>query len=83
MTRYPDIRFELRGSMEYTEIKDWVEKGAVDCDFVLLPAREELETVSLRRDAAGFGTACKFYFTNREKSCIMLSCGKKAAKFEC
>ncbi len=50
LTLYPSIRFELRSSMEYIEIENWVEKGVVDCGFVLLPAREGLETVPLRRD---------------------------------
>ncbi len=50
LARYPGICFELRSSMEYAEIEDWLEKGAVDCGFVLLPAREGLETVSLGRD---------------------------------
>lgn len=50
LSQYPNIRFQLHISMEYAEIEEWIEKGRVDCGFVALPVKRELETVFLRRD---------------------------------
>lgn len=50
LTRYPGIRFQLRNSLEYAEIEDWIASGEVDCGFIGLPSVRPLETVFLLRD---------------------------------
>ena len=35
---------------DYTEIETWIEEGRVDCGFLRLPARKELESVFLEQD---------------------------------
>lgn len=40
---YPGIDYELLLG-DYTEIEDWIAEGRVDCGFLRLPARSELET---------------------------------------
>ena len=39
---YPGIDYELILG-DYTEIETWIEEGRVDCGFLRLPARKELE----------------------------------------
>ncbi len=46
---YPHIDYELLLG-DYTEIEDWILEGLVDCGFLRLPTRPELETVFLERD---------------------------------
>lgn len=50
LERYPSIRFELLGSVEYAEIEEWVAQGRADCGFLSPPVRPGLELVPLRRD---------------------------------
>lgn len=46
---YPRIDYELILG-DYTEIETWIEEGRVDCGFLRLPARKELEAVFLEQD---------------------------------
>lgn len=46
---YPHIDYELLLG-DYTEIEEWIMEGRVDCGFLRLPTRPELETVFLERD---------------------------------
>lgn len=46
---YPNIDYELLLG-DYTEIETWILEGRVDCGFLLLPVRTELETIPLARD---------------------------------
>ncbi|WP_242844313.1 LysR family transcriptional regulator [Candidatus Soleaferrea massiliensis] len=46
---YPNIEYELLLG-DYTEIEKWILEGRVDCGFLRLPARPELETIFLKRD---------------------------------
>ena len=46
---YPNIEYELLLG-DYTEIEGWVEEGQVDCGFLRLPVRSELETIFLEQD---------------------------------
>ncbi len=46
---YPNIEYELLLG-DYTEIEEWVLEGRVDCGFLRLPTRPELETIFLERD---------------------------------
>lgn len=46
---YPNVEYELVLG-HYREIEDWVESGRVDCGFLRLPVKRELETVFLARD---------------------------------
>lgn len=46
---YPNIDYELLLG-DYTEIETWILEGRVDCGFLLLPVRAELETIPLARD---------------------------------
>lgn len=48
-TDYPNITFELLQG-DYQEIEQWIAEGRVDCGFVVLPIRSELETFFLMRD---------------------------------
>ena len=46
---YPNIDYEfLLGN--YEEIENWIVEGRVDCGFLRLPARAELETIFLEQD---------------------------------
>lgn len=46
---YPNITFELMQG-DYQEIEQWIAEGRVDCGFVVLPVREDLEAIFLMRD---------------------------------
>ena len=46
---YPNIDYELLVG-EYAEIEEWIAEGRIDCGFVKMPARPELETTFLERD---------------------------------
>lgn len=46
---YPQIDYELLLS-DYSEIEDWIIDGRVDCGFLRLPVRPELETIFLEDD---------------------------------
>ncbi len=46
---YPGIDYELLLG-DYTEIEEWISEGRVDCGFVRLPAKPDLETIFLERD---------------------------------
>ncbi len=46
---YPGIDYELLLG-DYTEIETWIEEGRVDCGFLRLPTKPELETIFLERD---------------------------------
>ena len=48
-TEYPNIEFELLLG-DYTEIEGWVATGRVDCGFVTMPVRAELDTIFLEDD---------------------------------
>lgn len=46
---FPNIQFELlHGTNE--EIENWVINGRVDCAFVKIPTKQQLESIFLRRD---------------------------------
>ncbi|MFU0827580.1 MAG: HTH lysR-type domain-containing protein [Lachnoclostridium sp.] len=46
---YPNIDFELLLG-DYTEIEKWIIEGRVDCGFLILPVKPELETIFLEQD---------------------------------
>lgn len=46
---YPGIDYELLLG-DYTEIEEWIAGGRVDCGFLRLPARADLETCFLEQD---------------------------------
>lgn len=46
---YPNIEYELLLG-DYTEIEAWIQEGRVDCGFVRLPVKNDLETVYLYED---------------------------------
>lgn len=46
---YPHIEYELLLS-DYAEIENWILEGRVDCGFLRLPTKPELETVFLEND---------------------------------
>ncbi|MDO5518092.1 MAG: LysR family transcriptional regulator [Clostridium sp.] len=46
---YPNINYELLLG-DYKEIEQWVLEGRVDCGFLVLPCRRELESISLELD---------------------------------
>lgn len=46
---YPSIEYELLLG-DYTEIEEWISEGRVDCGFIRLPARNDLETIFLEQD---------------------------------
>ncbi len=46
---YPNMDYELLLG-DYAEIESWILEGRVDCGFLRLPARPELETVFLEQD---------------------------------
>ena len=46
---YPNIEFELLLG-DYNEIENWIVQGRVDCGFLTLPARADLDTVFLEED---------------------------------
>lgn len=46
---YPNIEYEfLLG--DYREIEAWIREGRVDCGFLCLPVRPDLDTIFLERD---------------------------------
>ncbi len=47
---YPNIEFELLLG-DYAEIEGWIAQGRVDCGFVTLPARADLDAIFLEEDA--------------------------------
>ena len=46
---YPDIEYELLLG-DYDEIEQWIREGKVDCGFLRLPAKGEMETIFLEQD---------------------------------
>jgi len=46
---YPNIEFELLLG-DYTEIESWIIEGRVDCGFLILPTKPELESIFLEQD---------------------------------
>lgn len=46
---YPKIDFELLHG-DYTQIENWIIEGRVDCGFLRLPTRSELESIFLEQD---------------------------------
>lgn len=46
---YPDIEYEVILG-DYDEIEQWIREGKVDCGFLRLPARKEMETIFLEQD---------------------------------
>lgn len=46
---YPNIEFELLLG-DYTEIESWIIEGRVDCGFLRLPTKPELESIFLGQD---------------------------------
>lgn len=46
---YPNIEFELLLG-DYTEIENWIIEGRVDCGFLILPIKPELESIFLEQD---------------------------------
>lgn len=46
---YPNIDYEMLLG-DYTEIEEWILEGRVDCGFLRLPTRPELETLFLEQD---------------------------------
>ncbi len=46
---YPNIDYELLLG-DYTEIEEWIAEGRVDCGFLRLPTRPDMDTIFLERD---------------------------------
>jgi DNA-binding transcriptional LysR family regulator len=46
---YPNINYELLLG-DYTEIEEWILSGRVDCGFLRLPVKSDLETIFLEQD---------------------------------
>lgn len=46
---YPGIDYELLLG-DYTEIEEWIIEGRVDCGFLRLPTKSDLETITLQQD---------------------------------
>lgn len=46
---HPNIDYELLLG-DYTEIEEWIITGRVDCGFIRLPVRHDLETIFLEQD---------------------------------
>ena len=46
---YPNIEYELLLG-DYTEIESWIQDGRVDCGFVRMPTKADLETIYLDED---------------------------------
>lgn len=46
---YPGIDYELLLG-DYTEIEEWIIEGRVDCGFLRLPTKPDLETITLQQD---------------------------------
>ena len=46
---YPNIEYELLLG-DYTEIEEWIQTGRVDCGFLRLPTKTDLETIFLEDD---------------------------------
>lgn len=46
---YPNIEYELLLG-DYTEIEGWIMEGRVDCGFLRLPAKTDVETLFLEQD---------------------------------
>lgn len=46
---YPNIEFELLLG-DYTEIESWIIEGRIDCGFLRLPTKPELESIFLEQD---------------------------------
>lgn len=46
---YPNVDYELLLG-DYTEIEEWILEGRVDCGFLRLPTRTDLETIFLEQD---------------------------------
>ncbi len=46
---YPGIEYELVMG-DYREIEEWINIGKVDCGFLELPIKSDLETISLEKD---------------------------------
>ncbi len=46
---YPNIEFELLLG-DYTEIENWITEGRVDCGFLILPTKTDLESIFLEQD---------------------------------
>ncbi len=47
---YPGIDYELLLG-DYTEIEEWISTGRVDCGFLRLPTKPDLETIFLERES--------------------------------
>jgi DNA-binding transcriptional LysR family regulator len=48
-SQYPNIDFELLNG-DYTEVENWVTEGRVDCGFLRLPVKSDLESMELGKD---------------------------------
>ena len=46
---YPNIEYELLLG-DYTEIEEWIQTGRVDCGFLRLPTKTDLQTIFLEDD---------------------------------
>ncbi len=46
---YPGIDYELLLG-DYSEIEEWIMEGRVDCGFLRMPTKSEIETISLEQD---------------------------------
>lgn len=46
---YPNIDYEMLLG-DYAEIEEWIQEGRVDCGFLRLPVKSELDTVFIEQD---------------------------------
>ena len=47
--KYPNIEYELLVG-GYGKVEEWINQGRVDCGFLILPIKSDLETIFLERD---------------------------------
>ena len=74
-TDYPNINYELLLG-DYTEIEEWIITGRVDCGFIRLPVRHDLETIFLEQDKLLAILPQNHPLTNLEKIPVTALCNE-------
>ena len=74
-TDYPNIDYELLLG-DYTEIEEWIITGRVDCGFIRLPVRHDLETIFLEQDKLLAILPQNHPLTNLEKIPVAALCNE-------
>lgn len=74
-TDYPNIDYELLLG-DYKEIEEWIITGRVDCGFIRLPVRHDLETIFLEQDKLFAILPQNHPLTNLEKIPVTAFCNE-------